>query len=352
MASKSRAPKDPLATFRSHLNATRNAVDDQLAALWDDTRNNLSRHGGAVLHMADAARDLTLRGGKRFRAAMLVAAYSGVAPRAAVEPALTAAVALELLQSYLLIQDDWMDGDPTRRGGPSAHAALTEVWGSAHLGACSAILASDLTWSLSVRTLASAKLSAKRRLRAIDLFCGVHQDVVAGQQIDMLGRAEDVEAMHELKTGSYTLRGPLLLGATLAGAPKRALKAFTRYAAPLGVAFQLRDDLLGAFGKEADTGKREGNDLRAGKKTALLAAAAPLLSGPDKEAIDLVFGRADASDDDVKKAIAALEQCGARSEVEARLHKLCDEGALLADELPVSRRAKLIFVGAAHALRV
>src|SRR5690606_18316523 len=140
-------------------------------------------------------RDLTLRGGKRFRAGMLVAAFAGAAPRASIEPALSAAVALELLQSYLLMQDDWMDADPVLRGGPSAHAALAPVFGDAHVGACSAILAGDLTWGLAVRTLARTRMSASRRLRALELFCAVHQDVVAGQQIDMLGRAEDVEAM-------------------------------------------------------------------------------------------------------------------------------------------------------------
>src|SRR5262249_4093212 len=159
-------------------------------------------------------RDLTIRGGKRFRAGMLVAAFSGVAPRASLEPALSAAVSLELLQTYLLIQDDWMDGDAVRRGGPSAHAALAEAFRDPDMAACSAILAGDLTWGLAVRTLATARVKDHRRLRAIELFCAVHQDVVAGQQIDMLGRSADVEAMHALKTGSYTVRGPLLLGAT------------------------------------------------------------------------------------------------------------------------------------------
>jgi geranylgeranyl diphosphate synthase, type I len=350
MSIASRSPVDPLALFRAHLEEVRREVDARLATLWDETLAQLGPHGEPVVQMGAAARDLTLRGGKRFRAGMLVAAYAGAAPRASIEPALAAAVSLELLQSYLLIQDDWMDADLVRRGGPSAHAALAKTFGDTHLGACSAILAGDLTWGLAVRTLVTTRTSAARRLRALDLLCGVHQDVIAGQQIDMLGRSADVEKMHQLKTGSYTVRGPLLMGATLAGAPKRTMTALARYAAPLGVAFQLRDDLLGAFAKEADTGKREGSDLRAGKRTAVVSAAEGLLSTEDRAALDRAFGRADASDEDVRAATAALERCGARAAVEARLRGLCAEAAALAADLPLSPRARCILTGAASAL--
>lgn len=341
---------DPLPAFRAHLDAVRREVDARLARVWDETLAALAPHGDAVTQMASTARDLTMRGGKRFRAGMLVAAFAGVAPRASIDPALTAAVALELLQSYLLAQDDWMDDDPVRRGGPSAHAALTARFGDAHLGACSAMLAGDLTWGLAVRTLTRARVKPDRKLRALELFCAVHQDVIAGQQIDILGRSEDVEAMHMLKTGSYTVRGPLLLGATLAAAPKRALDGLARYAAPLGVAFQLRDDLLGAFASEAETGKREGSDLRAGKRTAVVASAEGLLSEQGRAALDRAFGHPEASDVEVREATRALDECGARAAVEARLRALCSEAAALAGKLPVSDRSRRIFAGAALAL--
>lgn len=341
---------DPLSAFSAHLEGVRREVDERLARVWNDTLEGLRPHGEDVGRMAGVARDLTMRGGKRFRAGMLVAAFTGVAPRASIEPALDAAVALELLQSYLLAQDDWMDGDATRRGGPSAHAALAAAYGDAHRGACSAILAGDLMWGLAVRTLSGAHVKSKRLLRALDLFCAVHQDVIAGQQIDILGRAEDVEAMHQLKTGSYTARGPLLIGATLAGANKRTMKALARYAGPLGLAFQLRDDLLGAFAPEAETGKREGNDLRAGKRTALLADAEAKMSDEDRAALGRAFGKADASDEDVKAATAALVRCGARAAVEERLRALCAEAAGLAAEVPVTPRAQKILAGAASAL--
>jgi geranylgeranyl diphosphate synthase type I len=340
------------AAFASHLAAMRRSIDQRLEAAWDAKRAALADHGAAVLAMVDAARDLTLRGGKRFRAALLAAAYAGVDPDAPREVALAAGAAIELLQSYLLMQDDWIDGDVTRRGGPSAHAALERALGSAYLGASSAILASDLTWGFALDTLAGCGAPPARLVRVIRLFCRIHEDVVVGQELDVIGAAEDVEAMHALKTGSYTVRGPLLLGAALAGASARQAAALEAYAAPLGVAFQLRDDLLGAFGTEAETGKPEGGDLRAGKRTAVIAEAEGRLDAAGRRALARAFGKARADASAVAAATAALDACGARRAVSARLAELCDAAGREARALPIDGGARAVLEGAASALRV
>jgi geranylgeranyl diphosphate synthase, type I len=336
--------------FPAVLARVRAAVEERLGALWAERLASLRRHGAEVTAMVDAARDLTLRGGKRYRAALLAAAYAGVASEAAVEPALQAGVALELLQTYLLIQDDWMDRDDTRRGGPSVHAALAARLGDVHLGAASALLASDLAWNLAFEVLASIELPPQRVVAAIGLFTRIHQDVIVGQEIDLIGRAEDVEAMHALKTGSYTVRGPLLLGASLAGAPGSTLDALERYAAPVGVAFQLRDDLLGTFGLPEETGKPVGNDLRAGKRTAVLAEAEGRLSPEARAIVDRALRHADATGAEVVEATAALDACGARAAVTDRLARLCREAEALAADLPVTPAARGWLAGAADAL--
>ena len=337
--------------FPALLAAVRPAIEERLTALWDARIADLRRHGPEVTAMASAARDLTLRGGKRYRAALMAAAYGGLAPVGSpLEPALQAGAALELLQTYLLIQDDWMDGDLTRRGGPAVHAALGQQLGDAHLGACSAMLASDLTWNLAFELLSSIELPASPVLATIRTFVRMHEDVVVGQQIDMIGRAEDVEAMHALKTGSYTVRGPLALGAALAGAPAETRAALDRFAAPLGVAFQLRDDLLGTFGSTGETGKPVGNDIRAGKRTAILAEADARLSPAGREALAKAFGRASATDAEVIAATEALDACGARGAVSARLDRLCREAADLASALPLAPPSPALLAGAAAIL--
>jgi len=336
--------------FLEFLASVRPAVEAGLETRWDEKLQEVSRYGREVTRMVAEARALTLRGGKRFRAGLLVAAHLGVAPDAAREPAIDAAVALEFLQTYLLIQDDWIDDDPMRRGGPSVHAALGEALGDARLGAVSAILASDFTWGLAVSTLAGAPAPASAVNAAVRAFCQIHADVVVGQHLDTLGRAEDVEQMHALKTGSYTVRGPLCIGATLAGATGEVLAALDAFAAPVGVAFQLRDDLLGTFGSEAETGKPVGNDLRAGKRTAVVAAAKGLLDEAGRKALAGAFGRKDAPAEAVAEATAALTHAGARRAVEARLAALCGEAVALAEALPLTAEARRLLAGAAGAL--
>lgn len=338
------------ADFPALLQAARDAVDARLVALWDAEIAGLRKHGADVVAVADAARDLTMRGGKRFRAALLLAAYAGVAPDAPVEPAYQGGVALELLQSYLLMQDDWIDGDVTRRGGPAVHAALEARWADPHLGASFAVLASDYTWGLALRVLADIELPAPRVLSAVQAFARLHADVVVGQELDVLGNAADVDVVHELKTGAYTVRGPLVLGATLAGAPRETIEALARYAKPVGVAFQLRDDLLGTFGTEEQTGKPVGNDLRAGKRTAILAEAEARLSAGGREALARAFGKVDASEADVLAASGALESCGARAAVATRLVRLCTDAVTAAGTLPLTESARSLLAGAASAL--
>ena len=338
--------------FSDHLAFVQSEIERRLRACWEIKLREVRGHGPEVVTMATAARDLTLRGGKRFRAALLATAYAGAAPRAKIEIALEAGVAIELLQTYLLIQDDWMDDDPIRRGGPSVHVVLGRAFRSARHGYSAAILSSDLTWGLALATLTAIDAPAARLIATIRLFAEVHEHVVFGQQLDLLGSADDVEKMHALKTGSYTVRGPLLLGATLAGGDTNLLAALARFAEPLGVAFQLRDDLLGAFGKKANTGKAEGGDLRAGKRTALLAEAEGRLDKAERRALKRVLGRSDANRAAIAAATRALETCGARAAVELRLAQLCAEADALAVELPLAARARAILRGAAGALNL
>lgn len=339
--------------FVALLGRLRPEIERRIGERFDTVAVRASAHGPQVAAMVDAARDLALRGGKRVRAGLIAAGWMAAGGDADLDAAIDGGVAFELLQTYLLIQDDWMDGDTTRRGGPSVHAALTKVHADAQRGASSAILASDMTWGLSVDTLLGIKrLSPEARISALQFFMRVHEDVVLGQQIDILGKSEDVEAMHDLKTGSYTIRGPLVLGATMAGGSPELVALLTRFAAPLGVAFQLRDDLLGTFGDPAETGKPVGKDIVAGKRTALMAEVDRLANEAQKQAIDKAFGRHDASVEDVAAATNALIASGVRRAVEERQNALCDQAEEVLANATIDASVLPVFIGIVEALRV
>ena len=308
--------------FDSVIRKVRRDVDKRLAKVFQRKLRDAERLGPDVVALVDSLRDLTMRGGKRFRPALLFAAYRSVDQHAPEATALDAGAALELLQTYLLVHDDWMDRDDVRRGGPAVHAMLARHYGSRTMGDAAALLAGDYAAALALEALASIRASGERVARAAGLFAQIQQDAIRGQQIDLAGKAENIEVMHDLKTGSYTVRGPMLLGGILAGAGTELLARLGRFAQPLGVAFQLRDDLIGAFGHPSETGKPFGSDIRSGKKTALFDEAASRVGSSDRHTLSETLGSRNATDAEVKTVVALYERCGARDAVERRLNQL------------------------------
>jgi geranylgeranyl diphosphate synthase, type I len=361
------------ASFAKLLETVRHHVDGQLA-MWLGPKvvaaNRISAEVGAA---AEAVERLALRGGKRMRAALVVSGFDacGGQGRGSEAPAKSdeehvgsllrsvdrAAVAIELLQVYLLIHDDWMDDDDVRRGGPAVHVALRERLGSKRLGDTAAVLAGDLACGYAQQALLEVPVPADRLLGAARAFAQIQEDVVIGQLAEMSPIVADpravqvpVELIHALKTASYTVTGPLALGAHLAGAGAARVAQLAEYGRPLGIAFQLRDDLLGAFGDSSATGKPVGNDIRQGKRTALVVE----MRGDSRAEALLarVLGREDASDADVAEVVRAMETTGAKARVEARVAELLAEAraALAAMALPESSRGRVWLAGAIRAL--
>jgi geranylgeranyl diphosphate synthase type I len=267
-------------------------------------------------------RDLTMRGGKRLRAALLVhgaALFDAQAEERKV--VWDAAAAIELLHTYFLIHDDIMDGDELRRGGPTVHVALAEEIGNRDLGVGLGVLAGDLSAALEQVLLSGIDLDGKRMQRVMRIFATMHLDVVYGQTLDMLKSASAAEvAAH--KTASYTTIGPLAIGAAIAGASESETEILAKNAAPLGVAFQFSDDLLGTFGRREITGKPVGTDLRSGKQTVLLEEGLKRAVGKDLDAIKAAVGNQAATELEIRAAQDGLRSCGAYDACKQRISDL------------------------------
>jgi geranylgeranyl diphosphate synthase type I len=204
------------------------------------------------------------------------------------------------------------------------HAALGRKYADPHLGASLAMLAADLASGFAWELAAAAPFSAPRLREGLTAFGRMHFEVVCGQQLDLLEH-DDVALVHQLKTGSYTVRGPCMLGALLGDASAAQLDALDRFGTPLGLAFQLRDDLLSAFGQHTAIGKPVGNDLRAGKRTALVSEARASLSGNDLEQFEAVLGNPEATPEALARVTDALLAAGVRDRLEARVASLLAE---------------------------
>ncbi|MEU5895242.1 MULTISPECIES: polyprenyl synthetase family protein [Streptomyces] len=288
--------------------------------------------------IADRVARFTLRGGKRIRSRFLwwgLRACAGGAGPGQVDAALRLAAGLELIQTCALVHDDVMDGSPLRRGRDAVHVDLQNQYGASEkqdFGTAAAILAGDLALSWADDVVAATVLDPARAHRVRGLWRAMRAEMVAGQYLDLRGQATGTRSMTGavrtavLKTALYSVERPLALGAALAGADDATTGALCSAGRCAGIAFQLRDDLFGAFGDPGETGKPSGDDIRDGKGTYLLAVAtARAEAAADHDVLALLdrcVGRADLSEDDVREVREAFVTTGARGIVEDKIRKL------------------------------
>ena len=250
--------------------------------------------------------------------------------------------AIELLQTYLLVHDDWMDQDALRRGAPTAHTTLSRTFASERLGAASAVLAGDYASALAHRALVSDDLPAAGILRAVRVFAEMHEKVVLGQGMDVLSSVASsvrapvpVETVHAYKTATYTVAGPLAMGVALAQGDERDLERVHHVGMLAGIAFQLQDDILGTFGDPSITGKDVLSDLRQGKRTSLLFE---LGQGPNAptDLLARIYEMNGTTEGDLATVRDLLETSGAKERVLARIQVLVKDAWTHASMLPWS----------------
>jgi geranylgeranyl diphosphate synthase type I len=342
-----RGTQDEYEQFVAHV---RVQIDERLDK-WLGARVAEARvRGEQVEAVADGVRQLALRGGKRMRAVLLAAAYEACGGEGGANAVRAAGMSMELLQVYLLVHDDWMDGDAMRRGGPSVPAMMRGRFAGRRADAMS-VLAGDLAAAWAQKALLEVCISADRVVLAAREFAAMQEEVIHGQVLDVAGVARDareVEAMHALKTASYSVRGPVVMGARLAGAAEPQVAALAAFARPLGVAFQLRDDVLGVFGDASAMGKPSGTDLLAGKRTSLIVDA--MREARAREALARVHGQPHATGDEVRVAVTSIEACGARARIEERIAALVGESCAALERVTLTAAGRALLSGSVSAL--
>ncbi|MCW2748472.1 MAG: polyprenyl synthetase [Nocardioidaceae bacterium] len=295
-----------------------------------------------------------VEGGKRIRPLFCIGGWLAAGGDPAAPGIIQAAAALEWLQASALVHDDLMDGSDTRRGRPSAHrqfealhAARAWALDGEQFGAGAAILLGDLLLSWCDDMFRRANLDPLVLHAAGAVLDLCKSEVAGGQFLDLVAQAkgtnsvEEAERVIRYKSVAYTVLRPLDLGVALAGLRSSELtSALADFGAPLGTAFQLRDDLLGVFGDPQVTGKPAGDDLREGKRTVLVARAAETASAAELRRLNGALGNPaldQAAVDDVR---AIMESTGARAAVEREIQMHEATAAQALDDLTVPDGAR------------
>jgi geranylgeranyl diphosphate synthase type I len=301
--------------------------------------------------------DLVAAGGKRLRPAFVYWGHraTGVDHDPAVAQL---AAAVEMVHTFALLHDDVMDKALTRRGRPVAsqgftlaHQADRLEGDGAWFGTSAAILAGDLAFVWADQLLEAASLDPLTMTRVRQVFTRLRVEVMAGQYLDLrldgatLADPDAARQVAVLKSGRYTVTRPLELGLAAARAARpdsRLDKALVSYGDAVGLAFQLRDDVLGLFGDPSTTGKSNADDLRAGKRTLLMLRAMALADPAQGAFLSRSLGDRDLDDEDAARCREIVECSGALASVETLLRHQHDAALEALTGVPEPARGALV----------
>lgn len=299
--------------------------------------------------------EFVLNGGKRLRPAFAYWGWRSVASGEPDPEALLLFCALELLHACALVHDDVIDESSTRRGNPTTHVRFATLhrqrrWRGSpeQFGISAAVLLGDLAlaWADDIVLGLDVSPDTHRRIRRV--WTDIRTEVLGGQYLDIVAEAGVAESIASainvatFKTACYTVSRPLQLGVAAAADRPDMHDLFGQLGTDLGVAFQLRDDVLGVFGDPAVTGKPSGDDLRSGKRTVLLAEAMALADGSDPAGASLLrnsIGR-QLTDAQVDELRAVIESVGALAAVERRIAALTQRALDMLAAAPINATAK------------
>jgi geranylgeranyl diphosphate synthase type I len=307
-------------------------TDKVLRGFLDERRREATAIDPRLAVLVDELEGTVGSGGKRLRPRLVLWGYragGGSPDDQKDEPILRAAASLELLHTFALIQDDVMDRSQTRRGRPASHVTLAGQASrdARRFGESAAILLGDLALIWADRLMVESGFPPEPLKHALTIYNALRTEVTLGQYLDVLAAhaesptEEDALQVNRYKTATYTVQRPIQLGLALAGAGSDAIETIPAYAVPAGVAFQLRDDLLGAMGDPAQTGKPSGEDLLAGKPTWLWARTLRL----SPEAADL---------QDLDGLRSAVIDSGAAADAEKKIAELTEEALHALERVP------------------
>jgi geranylgeranyl diphosphate synthase type I len=317
----------------SEASAIISRVNEVLTTAVDNERQAWTRVDEDLETVFDEIESLVLGGGKRLRPQFAHWGWVAAGGGPADGQQFRIGAAIELLHVFALFHDDVIDDAETRRGNTTTHRRMTDMHSaqqmageSRRFGEGAAILIGDITYVMSDKLMDDVSSAAR------SIWHDLRMEMNIGQYLDTLGsarrerRIEIAERICRYKSAKYTIERPLHLGAVAGNveAGTALLPMLSAYGLPLGDAFQMRDDMLGAFGDSSITGKPVGGDFREGKPTPLLARACAMGNSEDLVVLEKV-GRPDLTDADVAQIQQAVINTGALAAIEQRITSLHDE---------------------------
>lgn len=301
------------------------------AVLFEIIENEITK-GSAVSPelgwLLTSMKNTALAGGKRLRPFLFYYGYKGLVDEHQFkeENVLRLSAFVELVHLELLVLDDIMDNSPTRHGIETIHQLEMKkfahdhgVEGAVHFGTSAAILAGIIFGNISMKILAEVGAGAPdRALALVEYYNTVIIETAYGQYHDMLVAAkpaateEEIQTIHLYKTAKYTIEAPLVAAAIFAGKSEEEISTISDFSLPLGISFQIVDDLIGTFGDEDQTGKSVKSDAEEGKHTFLTVKALEVLPVEERSEFVSLLRKGKLSDADFEIFKDAIIETGSK----------------------------------------
>lgn len=302
---------------------------------------------------------MALVGGKRLRPALMYYGYLAVKGKEK-DKIIRTAVSIELIHIFLLIHDDIIDKDNKRHGIDTIHFRYKKLGeklfpkeDSEHFGNSMGIIVGDMVSALGNQIIFNSEFSPELIMKALSKLQSVVSMTVIGEAQDVYigyrGRASEREIleMYKNKTAKYTIESPLHLGAILGGADDRILENLSRLSIPIGIAFQIQDDILGVFGSEKKIGKSVGSDIQEGKQTILVSKAMENSNYGQKRALNNLLGKSNLTIQDIEKFREIIQKTGSLDYAQNTAQEFISQGKREIKRAKINKEAKDFLLGIA-----
>ncbi len=335
----------------------RRLIEKELSAV-------LKQQKAAALTIDPAYADLLLhvqelvsRGGKRVRPYLVELAYKGYGGRQ-LSKIRKVAASQELFHAFILMHDDIIDRDYVRWGGPNITGHYQQYFEkfvnpteAAHYASSWGLLAGDACLGISNKLLSESGFAATKNLAALSMVQQTLFAMIGGELVDTVlpivtkpGQTVDQErilAVCQYKTSTYSFCTPLQLGALFAGADSKEITLLEEFGHALGIAYQLRDDVLDVYCDEQTLGKPTASDLVEGKQTILLQYGLALCSPADRKTLVRSLKSAKLTSVQLATVQDILVRSGARAKTEALMNHFCQKALLILDRTNLSTDSKV-----------
>jgi len=335
-------------------------VDQELEIYLDKTIEKAEEHDAIVADALRYVKKVVLAGGKRIRPAFMYYGYLAAGGKER-EKIIRASISIELVHVFLLIHDDIMDRDNTRHGIDTVHYKYEKLGKTffkegdfQHFGRSMAIIIGDMVGAFGNQIIYDSKFDSDLIMQALSRLQSIIAMTVIGQSQDIFieykkeATEKEILSMYENKTAKYTIEGPLHLGATLNGATDEELKMLSSYAIPIGIAFQIQDDILGIFGSEKKLGKQVGSDIEEGKQTILVAKAREFGNKSQKEILNNILGKKNLAIKDIEAFQQMIIASGSLEYANKMARELILQGKAALDNMKIEPEAKDFLEGIAQ----